>query len=83
MSLFFSKTVPSDDLQQHDQQLDDVEEAPNDVEQQQSTIDDATTQQPSEDTHDQGQGKADMKGQEGHQGKSDSVAKKQTDQQKV
>lgn len=77
------KTIPSDDIQQQNEQMDNVEFAPNDVEQQQSTVDDATTQQPSEDTHDQGQGKADMQGQEGHQGKSDSVAKKQADHQKV
>lgn len=69
---------------QQQQQSDNVELAPNDVDQQQSTVDEATTQQQqSEDSHDQGQGKADVQGEEGHQGTSDSVDKKQSDQQNV
>jgi len=44
--------------------------------------DDSTTQQ-ADDTHDQGQGKADMQGQEGHFGINDSVTKQQAEKQKV
>jgi len=72
--------VPTD----HDQQqpVEGVEFAPEDVEQNSSTVDDATTQQQADESNDQGQGKADMQGQEGHLGSSDSVSKQQTDKQK-
>ena len=65
------------------QPSDSIELAPDDIELQSSIADDSTTQQQSEEAHDQGQGRADAQNQQGHFGSSESVTKQQADKQKV